>query len=1605
MTNPSGSGDQPPTRSRRLVLLLLSRPVIGSLLVLLSISTIAGWRLWIYLNEDLAPSLAVTLSQTFNRPVNVGQVQWVSWNQIQFGPSSLPAFEGQLDGQRVSDRSSASAKAVTANFSLWDLLLRRTLTLDVTLEQPKLLLAQAVDGQWLRAKYTPSPVGMFKTDLQSIRVRNAEVDILPFGARPQRVKQLDGRVNLVSGAELVSFDLQGQVAVGGNFNLQGEWQTASQEANLALRCRQLSAQVLNSVLTLPQFAATGSRGRQGSAPVKITSGTVDGSFNVKLRPNQAPVVVGSAQLQNLSAQVVNLKQPLRNFKGQLQFQGLTTRLEGIEGSVGPVPLRMAGSVDWQKGFNLTARVPTVDLVPTLKAFQLTLPVAIAGRVKIEDIRITGAIARPLVSGRLLNQGVVKLDRVAVRELSTRFQANLDQIQVTTLRALPTVGGVVSGQGRYGLKTGGQLQADLFLKQMPGDAIARLYSNKVTMALGAISAQVRVLGRLDNLQAIAQFEAPQAAYPTRGSLVVTNQQILLRNLTTLVKDGVIASNGQIAQGRWQLLATTTGVGLRQFSRDLRGQVRGRLNLTGTLASLSPERIRAVGELLFTEGLGNIRQPLTSQIAWDGEKIRVVRAEAEGLTARGLIFARFQPEPLITRLDLIVQARDYELAALGLPPLPANLTVGGRADLQGRLTGTLTALNLVGDVQTRGLRVSQFAFAPNLSGGLEFEQARGLRLQLAGGSDRLALDVAANGQPRSFALYRNQASIIGQTEADNLRVQVNQFLLVSLNWRPTDNNLGPVSGVANGNFIINLRDQTLAGNLAIARPGVGNLIADRLVSTVSFGNGMLSLSGAELTKGSSRYLLNARFREGEGNNPQFTAQLEAANGQVQDVKDLIAALSPPPPGQQAPIFARAADVQPYPVGDAQASLLNQIRRLSEIQVILAQELARQEREQPLPGLQDLQGTFNGRADLTGSLRTGLSGRFDFRGEQWDWGRYKIQQVVARGSLDRGTLNLNPLSINVDGGLAIVTGTFGSSQSRGSLVVQNFPVETVRQFTGASMVDLNGQLNGTATLTGGLGNPQLVGQLNLTNGSLNGKPIQSGIATFNYKDARLAFDSRAVLEEPEPLIISGSLPYQLPFARQAPASDQLQLTLNVKNEGLALLNIFTDQVSWVEGQGLLNLQVGGTLAKPTVEGLVTLNNATLSSQALGETLTGVTGNLRFNRDRLRVEELRGNFKSGQLQASGVLPLSQPFSNADPDNQTPLQLDFSQIRLALKDLYTGDISGNLVVTGTALSPDLGGSVLLSNGRVVLASSDVTDATAPLPIDNIPEGSPLRELSFNNLKLTLAENVQVVSSPVIDFLTRGTIALNGTIDNIQPSGEVLFQGGQVNLFTTSFRLAPGKTNVARFTPNQGLDPTLDLNLVTTTTDVTGGRINRLNEFQGFPTPSLGTLTSVRVNARVTGRASQLESNFRNVVVLTSVPARSEEEIIGLLGGGFVVGQSQQNASLFLVNLAGSAFLNRFQNRLNSILNDRLTFRLFPALIPTNRNSPNTSNSSALGLGAEVGIDLTDRISFSVLQVLTASDQPTQFNLGYQLTDNIRFSTSVDVKGEAAGLVEYRLRF
>ncbi|MBD0266997.1 MAG: translocation/assembly module TamB domain-containing protein [Cyanobacteria bacterium Co-bin8] len=1142
-------------------------------------------------------------------------------------------------------------------------------------------------------------------------------------------------------------------------------------------------------------------------------------------------------------------------------------------------------------------------------------------------------------------------------------------------------------------------------------------------------------------------------------------------------GSVTGQGQLSNGAWNATVQGSNVQLGQFSPTLQGTAGGQFALSGDLNNLTLAGIRGQGDLQLSDGLATaaprfpqlaaVQEPLIGTVAWNGSQLQIQEARSAGLLISGTVTPQLTGPgtPTLGSIDLALQAREFNLAAL---PVPNQVPVSGLASFDGRLSGSLANLNLVGDARLADLAVSNLRFEPLLAGPVAWSTAQGGDINLQGTQDTLQVTYADN-RNLSFNIRAGESVAFGGVENSILRADVQQFPLDILNLPPGGiAGLGTVRGtVQTATVTGNLDQATLSGNVDISNLSLGYISLDRFRGQLAYADETLALTGGRFQVEEGEYLVTGRFSQrGE---PQLVAEVTAQNAEIQDILTTLQffELADFERGLRSPDWFRAytpeeiATALPTsPTGDTTAPLWEQLRRLSEL-LELEDIIATQEEASPLPPLEELAGKFSGNLSISGSLPADFTVGFDLAGQNWTWGNtYQVDQILATGRYADGVLRLDParFASNVatnEGELTpaslTLSGEIGlNAQDQTprtlSAIAQNVPLSSLRQPLRLP-TSIEGRLNADTALTGSLANPQLRGVLSLADATINNNPVQSAQARFIYQDARLNLESALVVDNPEdPLTLVASVPYRLPFAQQQALSPDLAIDINVRDEGIGLLNLFSREVAWESGQGTVNLTVRGRWgdgqAVPeiqTLAGFATLEEATVRAQILPEPLTNLNGQVRFEGDRIIVDQLAGQFSQGEVIARGALPLLNPivsnfpapiegaeltpveFPTAADVSDVPLTVDAQNVRLNFKGIYDGRVDGRIQVGGSVFlfGTLINGPVVLSEGQLSLPDPTVADATtiAQTTATRTTQGNfQLPPPAFDDLELLLAENVRIAVGGVVDVAAEGGVTINGIFPAVRPEGRIRLPSGRISLVTTSFRLT-GDDNYAEFRPNLGLDPYLRATLQTAVPASSGNTTlvqsspfprNEVPDFQGNRLGlNQGGIETVRIQAQVDGPASQV-AQLRGVT-LTSTPTRSEGEIVTLISGGFLTALESTLGSVGgtgdgfqgLIALAGTALLNNVQDLLGTALN--LTeLRLFSTTPPGGQGT-----GTALDFGGEVGFALSPTISLSVQKVFT-NVTPAQFNVRYRINDQflLRGTTSYENFRENSGLLlEYESRF
>ncbi|MEM1368427.1 MAG: translocation/assembly module TamB domain-containing protein [Cyanobacteria bacterium P01_H01_bin.15] len=1251
-----------------------------------------------------------------------------------------------------------------------------------------------------------------------------------------------------------------------------------------------------------------------------------------------------------------------------------------------VPLVNVENGNWQAqiiGAALPLATLTTELPPNWKTRTVNVQLVAQGTVEtlsLDDITIAGTGAVPLPSGELL-----------IRDLQ-----------------------VARGRWLAEVETPGLALADLMATP---PAPAQVFSQLILQGSLAELTRDRIQG-----DGVAQ-------------VAIANGELTTETLT-------------IQNGEFQADVSLAGLNLQAFGGkrpELDTELSGELTVSGVLADLSPAALDAVGNVRLNRGLGFLKRPLTADIVWANSQLAIANAQGPGLEAQGSLEVGpdfFQTGTLtaIRNLDLAVDAAQIPLKTLPLP-LPhaiARLNYTGDVDYAGPVKGELLSPALNGAVRVHKFALESLILDPVFTGSIEVQPDRQVELALTGDlGSRIDVRLGPDQKPDSFAIALATPDGKAKVTGERLTEQVLQLQTEALPLEPLRElaialaiplpervQTGQLRGKLTGTADVDLQTfATSAPNLVVDQPVFGRLSGEQFSGNLAYARDRLTLDSGRLLKGDSEYEITATLSE-ITSDLQLTTAIAIRNGEIQDVlealeifelSDLNRGLAPASYGTAADLFEpplpESNSNSPKPdlfaiATPSETPIFVQLQRLTEIQKLRAQLQQTRRARSFLPPLGELSGIFNGQASVQGSISTGLSATFDFQGQGWQWEKFAGEEVVASGSYRNGVFLFTPLSLTYGNEEQIVySGNFGGDNQSGQLRLENISVDLLDEFVPLPpAIGFGGLINATVSFSGSQNNPAAIGQITVDNATINTTPIATTEGSFSYNNAQLNFFATSQLTaDSPPLELSGTFPYQLPLSDVPLASNRLEVDLNIQDEGLKLLDILSNnQVRWETGNANITVNINGRflqgmpepLQELTAQGTAVISDAQILSSLLpAAPLTKLNGQILFNFNEIQVSELTADIAGGQVQLMGVLPISPTLNTPE----TPLTLNLTDIAIDIPNTYQGGVEGEIQVIGNLLQPQLTGLVELTDGIVNLSLGSNSGRI------NNPLTSELTELpvatEFAGLFLRLGPNVRIQRLPILDLVATGDLALSGSLTNLRPEGTILLRRGDLNLFTTQFRLERDGPNLAQFFPQRGLDPFLDLRLVTTAVESQSTPV-QLNIFgvEGSEIPlnldEIGTLETVRIQANVRGYASQLSENLR----LTSSPPRSQTEIISLLGGGFVNTLSQDVTPTGIANLAGSALISPIQKEVANALG-LSQFRIFPTPIVDE-----TERTSTIGLAGEAGIDITNRLSASVFKLLNP-DLSAQWGLRYRINRNWILGASTNFTQDSRASLEFESRF
>ncbi len=652
------------------------------------------------------------------------------------------------------------------------------------------------------------------------------------------------------------------------------------------------------------------------------------------------------------------------------------------------------------------------------------------------------------------------------------------------------------------------------------------------------------------------------------------------------------------------------------------------------------------------------------------------------------------------------------------------------------------------------------------------------------------------------------------------------------------------------------------------------------------------------------------------------------------------------------------------------------------------------------------------------------FDVAGNDWQWGPYQVERVQAQGEANSSEgLKLKNLQVSSDAASLSVSGALGGPSQDATFSVRDFPAPLLGAFVGPMLPDqdmsdfpkVDGDLLVQGHLGGSVTSPEGEFLMHLRDGKIGNVKLKNAELSAELNEARRAeFEGEAVPAVGSGIFrIAGAVP--LPEA----IDQSLAVDWRVREHGVTLLTAFVPEIAeWQSGAADLSLHVRGTPAAPVFDGVMDVRKARILSPLLARPIYPVNATVRVQRNTLYADDIEAKSGKGVVKIKGAMPLLKPNRSAGgetweglvarADTQGGVKIKIDGLDVRARNVYSGQLNAGMVAKGTVTAPELSGDVRFSRGtafvqqqappvddlgqqgkpgvlsgerdsRGVLAGILERAARANDPNHGESEAlvenelmnernlEKLQNLRLKGLHLVVGPEMSVVYPFVLNFGVSGELTLDGPVDPgaLRPSGLLQFDRGDVNLVATQVRLDRDHPNRVVFSPEQGLDPYVDISF-------------------------LGT----DIRALIQGPASRWTDNLTLTSSAQTTPgegdaALSPSEAARIFEGQLVESLLEQDGKIAFSNLA-STTLASLMPKIEAGGNvGKARWRLtaapsLPGLLSLDPDLDPFSNTGSFSLGSEAEIAFGDSLQATLSRNLDADEMRTELSLVYKLTSKLR---------------------
>ncbi|MFH1386712.1 MAG: DUF748 domain-containing protein [bacterium] len=433
------------------------------------------------------------------------------------------------------------------------------------------------------------------------------------------------------------------------------------------------------------------------------------------------------------------------------------------------------------------------------------------------------------------------------------------------------------------------------------------------------------------------------------------------------------------------------------------------------------------------------------------------------------------------------------------------------------------------------------------------------------------------------------------------------------------------------------------------------------------------------------------------------------------------------------------------------------------------------------ENVEGVFAGEASLSGPFNT-LSGKIIGKVTKGSINMFAFDSFDLKAQLDNQKLTFEQAILNKDSGNITASGTYQFNNTIDlNVAASKMPLDILSlPFPGKTF---KGAFNLNAGVKGKIEDPDFLLSADSRQAEIVGVKFSKIKLEVEKQGNRLNLQDISFVNDGISSEVRGNISLSSP--------GKLALGVRLNNNALGLLNLFTDEIKWLNGQAKLTLKATGTFNQPSFNGSLNLKETKIYVRGIASNIKNIEGAATLKDNKLEVSSLTGIWQGERTQnvqnflgTAGIIDLSDLLSTP---RRLALNLNFSPSRLFIA--FPGLYNGTLNIDQLALQGPL--TLDLNEGPTLRGKINLQDAVLTLQTSR-PGDQKVFPLNFD-LDLDLNKNTYAVMGDV-NTLNLSNVMLNlevagqelklaGNLAAPSLAGRVNFRRGTINIFNREFTL------------------------------------------------------------------------------------------------------------------------------------------------------------------------------------------------------------------------------